>query len=147
MDDRIDVIALIAERKIAEAMSEGRFDNLPGAGRPLPEDDLDLLPAESRLAYRILRNSGYAAESAPGASIPPDPSLPIGSAEGRLSRRLTRLQLGLERRQKSPARQKKTPWEPAAETAEPPGGESSILDSPYLAKILDKIGGRGPTCG
>lgn len=49
----------IAERRIAEAVSQGEFDNLPGAGRPLDLDDLDpSLPEELRLAYRVLKNAG-----------------------------------------------------------------------------------------
>ena len=50
---------LIAEAKIAEAMRDGAFDNLPGAGRPLDLDDDLLVPEELRMAYRILRNAGY----------------------------------------------------------------------------------------
>ena len=50
---------LIAERKIAEAIARGELDNLPGAGRPLNLDDDALIPAELRLAYRILKNAGY----------------------------------------------------------------------------------------
>lgn len=49
----------IAEAKIAEAMRDGAFDNLPGAGRPLDLDDDRLVPEELRMAYRILRNAGY----------------------------------------------------------------------------------------
>lgn len=32
-------IELVAENKIAEAAEQGKFDNLPGAGKPLPELD------------------------------------------------------------------------------------------------------------
>ena len=52
-------LELIAEAKIAEAVRAGAFDNLPGAGRPLDLDDDRLIPEESRLAYRILRNAGF----------------------------------------------------------------------------------------
>ena len=52
-------LELIAEAKIAEAVRAGAFDNLPGAGRPLELDDDRLIPQESRLAYRILRNAGF----------------------------------------------------------------------------------------
>lgn len=49
----------LAERRIEEAMREGKFDNLPGAGKPL---DLDPMPADenARLmwwALRIMRNN------------------------------------------------------------------------------------------
>ena len=44
----------IADRKIEEAMQEGKFDNLPGAGKPL---DLEPMPAteKARLTWWALR--------------------------------------------------------------------------------------------
>lgn len=50
---------LIAERRIAEAQARGELDDLPGAGRPLDLDDDALVPADLRVAYRILKNAGY----------------------------------------------------------------------------------------
>jgi hypothetical protein len=50
---------LLAERKIAEAVSRGELDDLPGSGRPLELEDDALVPEELRLAYRILKNAGY----------------------------------------------------------------------------------------
>ena len=53
------IVDQIVERKIAEAVERGDFDALPGAGRPLEiEEDL-LVPAELRVAYRLLKNAGY----------------------------------------------------------------------------------------
>lgn len=53
----------LAERRIAEAQARGEFDDLPGAGAPLPPDDIDpLVPAELRMAYRVLKNAGYVPE-------------------------------------------------------------------------------------
>jgi hypothetical protein len=53
----------IAEEKIREAAQRGEFDHLPGAGKPLPdEDDLALVPPELRMAYRVLKNAGYVPE-------------------------------------------------------------------------------------
>ena len=49
----------LAERRIAEAVSRGELDDLPGAGRPLELDDDALVPEELRLAHRILKNAGY----------------------------------------------------------------------------------------
>jgi DnaJ homologue, subfamily C, member 28, conserved domain len=49
----------LAEKKIAEALARGEFDNLPGAGRPLALDDDALVPEDLRLAYRILKNAGF----------------------------------------------------------------------------------------
>ena len=49
----------LAEQKIAEAISRGELDRLPGAGRPLELDDDPLIPEELRLAYRMLKNAGF----------------------------------------------------------------------------------------
>ena len=49
----------VAEERIQEALRRGDFDHLPGAGKPLELDDDRLVPAEIRVAYRILKNSGY----------------------------------------------------------------------------------------
>jgi nitrogen fixation-related uncharacterized protein len=55
-----DILALIAERKIREAMEAGQFDDLPGKGRPIRRDEeLCGVPEELRMGYRILRNAGY----------------------------------------------------------------------------------------
>ncbi len=55
-----DIFALIAERKIREAMDRGEFDNLPGKGRPIPHDDEALcVPEELRMGYKILKNAGF----------------------------------------------------------------------------------------
>ncbi|MEJ5252234.1 MAG: DUF1992 domain-containing protein [Chthonomonadetes bacterium] len=48
---------IIAERKIAEAMEEGKFDNLPGKGQPLQIDPQWLVPPHLRIAATILHNA------------------------------------------------------------------------------------------
>ncbi|NMC50367.1 MAG: DUF1992 domain-containing protein [Desulfovibrio sp.] len=53
------VFAQIAERRIAEAMDRGEFENLEGAGRTLVFEDDSMVPEDLRMAYKILRNSGY----------------------------------------------------------------------------------------
>ena len=55
---------LIAGRKIEEALAQGEFDGLPGAGRPLDLDDDPLVPEELRMAHRVLRNAGFAPDEA-----------------------------------------------------------------------------------
>jgi hypothetical protein len=65
----LSALTLIAERRIAEAMSEGRFDNLPGRGRPQELEDLSHLAPEMRLAYIILKNSGFLEDGA-GRAVP-----------------------------------------------------------------------------
>jgi len=58
----MDFFQKIAEEKIQEAMRRGEFDNLPGAGKPLPPDDLDRVPEELRTGYKILKNAGLIPE-------------------------------------------------------------------------------------
>ena len=50
----------IAEQRIREAIERGEFERLPGRGAPLDLDDDPLLPDDLRVAYRILKNAGYA---------------------------------------------------------------------------------------
>lgn len=50
---------LIAEDRIRQAQEEGKLDNLEGEGKPLPPDEALTVPEELRMAYRILKNSGY----------------------------------------------------------------------------------------
>jgi hypothetical protein len=47
----------IVEERIKQAQKKGEFDNLPGAGKPLPTEDLSHVPEELRLAYRILKTA------------------------------------------------------------------------------------------
>ncbi len=55
----MDLFGAIAERRILEAMERGEFDDLPGKGKPLSlEDDDPMVPAELRMAYRMLKNAG-----------------------------------------------------------------------------------------
>jgi hypothetical protein len=45
---------------IHNAMRRGEFDDLPGAGKPLALDDEAHIPAELRLAHRILKQNDLA---------------------------------------------------------------------------------------
>lgn len=58
----MDLFHIIAEEKIKQALKDGEFDNLPGMGKPLKPDDLSAVPEELRMAYRIMKNSGYIEE-------------------------------------------------------------------------------------
>lgn len=49
----------LAEQKIVDAQARGEFDDLPGAGRPLPLEDHALVPEDLRVAYRVLKNAGF----------------------------------------------------------------------------------------
>ena len=57
-----DIIAKVAERKIQEAIDEGKFDNLPGKGKPIIFDDDPMTPAHLRMANRILKNANVLPE-------------------------------------------------------------------------------------
>jgi hypothetical protein len=76
----------VIEQRIAEAARRGELDDLPGAGRPLELDDDRLIPAELRIAYRILKNAGY---------VPPE----VESLKeiGELERMVQRMAAGEER--------------------------------------------------
>ena len=50
-------LARIADRIIAEAVEEGKFDDIAGKGRPLNLDDDPLTPPHLRLGNRILKNA------------------------------------------------------------------------------------------
>lgn len=58
----MDYMRMLAEEKIREAIRRGEFDDLPGMGKPLPPDDLDGVPEELRIGYKLLRNAGVLPE-------------------------------------------------------------------------------------
>jgi len=47
----------IVEEKILAAQKRGRFDRLPGEGRPLDIPEDGHIPEDLRLAYKILKNA------------------------------------------------------------------------------------------
>lgn len=53
-----NALAKIAEIKIKEAIKNGELKNLPGKGRPLEIDNMSFVPAELRMAFRIIKNAG-----------------------------------------------------------------------------------------
>lgn len=54
----MDWVALIAGRKIKEAMDNGEFDDNPLKGQPLNLDEDASLSPEQRVTRRILKNAG-----------------------------------------------------------------------------------------
>ncbi|MBD2870356.1 DnaJ family domain-containing protein [Paenibacillus arenilitoris] len=58
----MDFLRMIAEERIREAARRGEFDNLPGAGKPLPPDEMDGVPEELRVSYKLLKNAGMIPE-------------------------------------------------------------------------------------
>ncbi len=53
-----EVIARVAERKIQEAIEEGKFDNLPGKGKPIVFEEDAGVPLHIRMANKVLKNAG-----------------------------------------------------------------------------------------
>ena len=49
----------LIDRQIREAMDEGKFDNLPHRGAPLPNDE-NPHARDWGIAFHLLRNAGYA---------------------------------------------------------------------------------------
>ena len=48
----------LVEERIRRAQQRGLFDNLAGAGKPLPPDVIGAtVPQDLRLSYRILKNA------------------------------------------------------------------------------------------
>ena len=50
----------LVDRRVKAAEAEGAFEDLPGAGKPLRLDDDSMVPEEDRIAYRLLKNAGFA---------------------------------------------------------------------------------------
>jgi len=55
----MDSLAFIAEQRIAEAMREKDFNSPKWKNKPLPLEDDRFVPEELKMAYKILKNSGY----------------------------------------------------------------------------------------
>lgn len=55
----LNAIQIIAERRIEEAIREGKLEVAHWRNRPLPEEDCHLVPEDLRMAYKILKNAGY----------------------------------------------------------------------------------------
>jgi len=58
----MEFMRTIAEEKIQEAINRGELDHLPGAGKPLPPDELANVPEELRVGFKLLRNAGMIPE-------------------------------------------------------------------------------------
>ena len=54
----MDILAVIAEQNILEAIAQGEFDCLENAGKSIVLDDLPWVPDDIRMSYRVLRNAG-----------------------------------------------------------------------------------------
>lgn len=124
----LDAIACVAEQKILEALKEGAFDNLPGAGRPLNLEEDAHIPPEWRMAHTLLKNSGFL-EPAPA----PLPKSAIReprcaeSAEAHVSLRRFSLMMSRVRRSRH--------------TDPLPG--IPLQESPYFSRLLASFGKPG----
>ena len=47
----------IAEEKIRQALEDGAFENLPGAGKPLRLEDDSTVAPDLRMAYKLLKDA------------------------------------------------------------------------------------------
>ena len=130
-NDSMGAIAIIAERRIQEAMAEGQFDDLPGRGKPQKLEDLSHLPPEVRMVYTILKNSGYLEAEGMDKSSFNMPGLLFQSAEeGRSCGKIEKLKFMLSRSRRLSGR-----------SAGPAGDDADIdsLDAAYVDKLLDKV--------
>ena len=53
----------LAERRIEKAMTDGSFPDLSHwKDKPMPKDDMEHVPPDLRMGYKILKNSGHVPE-------------------------------------------------------------------------------------
>ena len=52
----------LVEARIRKAMAEGEFDNLPGKGKPIDLSKYYGVPEHLRIAYHMMKGSGYIPE-------------------------------------------------------------------------------------
>jgi len=55
----LDALQIIAERRITEAIREGKFNSDKWKGKPLPAEDNSFVPDDLRMAYKVLKNAGF----------------------------------------------------------------------------------------
>lgn len=55
----MDSLSFIAEQKITQAMQEKDFNSPKWKNKPLPLDDDKFVPDDLKMAYKILKMSGY----------------------------------------------------------------------------------------
>lgn len=55
----MDPFSRIAEQRISKAIDDGSLEFSRWKNKPLPKDDDSSVPAEFKLAYKVLKNAGY----------------------------------------------------------------------------------------
>ncbi|MDR1312310.1 MAG: DUF1992 domain-containing protein [Deltaproteobacteria bacterium] len=139
--DRLAIcpVAIVAERKILEAMEQGAFDGLPGYGKPEPEDEFAGLPDEVRLCARILKSSSDM-EGWESRMLSPSVSAllgPVPEGPREAFRGIERLELSLKER---PSRKAGASSESAGASGAPESPRAGrLLGSPYLGRILARL--------
>lgn len=115
----------VAEQRILDALRNGEFDDLPGIGQPLALDDDSMVLPELRMAYRILKNAGFAPpEVMARKEIAEVEALLLAATDpGERSRALVRLDF---LRMKLAASR---------------GGENLALEAQYFEKVAERLGG------
>ncbi len=53
------ILHIIAEQKIQEALKKGDLNSEKWKNKPLPEENDRFVPDDLKMAYKILKNSGY----------------------------------------------------------------------------------------
>ena len=121
-----NAIAFVAEQKIQETLQNGEFDRLPGAGKPLAMEDLSYLPPEARMAYTILKNSGFVdTPQDMQRPLSPDKELKRSSPEeGRANDKLRKLDVMMHRLRRARGQTDCLP---------------PFLDGLYLSKLLKRV--------
>lgn len=122
----MDMFVMIAERRIQEAMERGEFDNLPGRGKPLVQEDLSMVPEDLRMAYKVLKNAGC---------VPPE--VELTNEVTSLRRMILEMEEGEERR--SRVRELNFKLMKLEMTRKRP--LSLDLLPEYQEKLLDRLGG------
>lgn len=124
----MDFIERIAERRIQEAIARGELSNLEGEGKPLPEDDLAMVPPELRMAYRVLKNAGFVPPALELRRELKDVEQLIATLDDRPEeQRRARVRLSLLRAELERRRGDKSPlW----------------ADPAYQARLLDRLEGK-----
>jgi len=116
----------LAEQRIVEAMERGEFEGLAGRGAPLRLDEDQSVPAEWRLAHRILKNAGFVPEEVALRQEIADARAALDAVEGEARRRavvrLSLLETRLEARRG--------------------GGAGLGLASAYRERALARVAGR-----